>query len=89
MRANVLQEIVIDGQAAGPGSPSVDITDAHGEFFSLLFFFGVKKNYNLPCSITIINVCVYLFKMYLFTKNRAIHRKVCPFSSSSFFLHRF
>jgi hypothetical protein len=75
MRANVLQEILIDGQAAGPGSPSVDITDAHGEFsFYFFTFFGVKKNYNLPCSITIINVCVYLFKMYLFTENRAIHK---------------
>jgi len=30
MRANVLQEILIDGQSAGPGSPSVDITDIHG-----------------------------------------------------------
>ncbi len=37
MRANVLQEIIIDGQSAGPGSPTVDITDAHGEFFFLLF----------------------------------------------------
>ncbi len=78
MRANVLQEIIIDGQSAGPGSPTVDITDAHGEFF-FSYFFEVKKNYNLPCSITIINICVYLFKMYLFTKNRAIHREVCPF----------
>jgi hypothetical protein len=33
MRANVLQEILIDGQAAGPGSPSVDITDIHGKLF--------------------------------------------------------
>ncbi len=32
MRANVLQEILIDGQAAGPGSPSVDITDIHGKY---------------------------------------------------------
>lgn len=31
MRANVLQEILIDGQAAGPGTPSVDITDIHGK----------------------------------------------------------
>ncbi|CAF4552560.1 unnamed protein product, partial [Rotaria sp. Silwood2] len=30
MRANVLQEITIDGQTAGPGSPSIDITDIHG-----------------------------------------------------------
>lgn len=30
MRANVLQEIVIDGQHAGPGTPSVDISDIHG-----------------------------------------------------------
>jgi len=30
MRANVLQEITIDGQTAGPGTPSVEITDAHG-----------------------------------------------------------
>jgi hypothetical protein len=37
MRANVLQEIIIDGQSAGPGSPTVDITDAHGEFFFLTF----------------------------------------------------
>ncbi|CAF0875720.1 unnamed protein product [Rotaria sordida] len=29
MRANVLQEILIDGQAAGPGTPFVDITDVH------------------------------------------------------------
>jgi hypothetical protein len=35
MRANVLQEILIDGQTAGPGSPSVDITDIHG---ILLFY---------------------------------------------------
>jgi hypothetical protein len=84
MRANVLQEIMIDGQTAGPGTPSVDITDAHGRFsfffFHFCIFLGKKKNYNLPCSITIINVCVHLFKMYLFTENRAIHREVCPFS---------
>lgn len=36
MRANVLQEILIDGQAAGPGSPSVDITDIHGEFLKVI-----------------------------------------------------
>ncbi|CAF3564394.1 unnamed protein product [Adineta steineri] len=30
MRANVLQEILIDGQSAGPGTPSVDISDIHG-----------------------------------------------------------
>ncbi|CAF3895693.1 unnamed protein product, partial [Adineta steineri] len=30
MRANALQEIVIDGQTAGPGNPSIDITDSHG-----------------------------------------------------------
>ncbi|CAF0892142.1 unnamed protein product, partial [Didymodactylos carnosus] len=29
MRANSQQEILIDGQAAGPGSPTVDITDVH------------------------------------------------------------
>ncbi|CAF4590300.1 unnamed protein product [Rotaria sp. Silwood2] len=29
MRANVLQEITIDGQTAEPGSPSIDITDIH------------------------------------------------------------
>jgi hypothetical protein len=79
MRANVLQEILIDGQTAGPGTPSVDITDSHGKF-SFFFFFTLflskKKNYNLPCSITIINVCVYLFKLYLFMENRAIHREV-------------
>jgi hypothetical protein len=40
MRANVLQEIIIDGQTAGPGSPTVDITDAHGEFLFFLFFWG-------------------------------------------------
>ncbi len=65
MRANVLQEIVIDGQTAGPGTPSVDITDAHGKFssffFTFSFFLCKKKSYNLPCSITIINVCVHLF----------------------------
>jgi len=33
MRTNVLQEIIVDGQTAGPGNPSVDITDAHGEIF--------------------------------------------------------
>jgi hypothetical protein len=33
MRANVLQEVLIDGQTAGPGTPSVDITDIHGKFF--------------------------------------------------------
>ena len=32
MRAGVLQEILIDGQQAGPGSPSVDITDIHGKY---------------------------------------------------------
>lgn len=37
MRANVLQEILIDGQAAGPGSPSVDITDIHGKFLKVTF----------------------------------------------------
>ena len=31
MRANVLQEVLIDGQLAGPGTPSVDITDIHGK----------------------------------------------------------
>ncbi|CAF1686139.1 unnamed protein product, partial [Adineta ricciae] len=31
MRANTLQEIVIDGQTAGPGNPSIDITDSHEE----------------------------------------------------------
>ena len=36
MRANVLQEVLIDGQTAGPGTPSVDITDAHGKFSFLL-----------------------------------------------------
>lgn len=30
MRANVLQEILIDGQLAGAGVPSVDISDIHG-----------------------------------------------------------
>lgn len=30
MRANVLQEILIDGQSAGPGTPTVDISDIHG-----------------------------------------------------------
>ncbi len=48
MRANVLQEVVIDGQTAGPGIPSVDVTDAHGNFsfafftFSV-FFYWIKK----------------------------------------------
>jgi hypothetical protein len=37
MRANVPQEIVIDGQTAGPGSPSVEITDAHGKLFLFTF----------------------------------------------------
>jgi hypothetical protein len=32
MRANVLQEILIDGQTAGTGTPSVDISDIHGMF---------------------------------------------------------
>jgi hypothetical protein len=32
MRANVLQEILIDGQTAGSGTPSVDISDIHGMF---------------------------------------------------------
>lgn len=36
MRANVLQEILIDGQAAGPGTPSVEITDVHGKQFLLI-----------------------------------------------------
>ena len=31
MRANVLQEILIDGQAAGSGTPSVEISDIHGK----------------------------------------------------------
>jgi len=30
MRANVLQEILIDGQTAGTGTPSVEISDIHG-----------------------------------------------------------
>lgn len=34
MRANTLQEIVIDGQTAGPGNPSIDITDSHGKSLS-------------------------------------------------------
>ncbi|CAF0910880.1 unnamed protein product [Didymodactylos carnosus] len=29
-RTNVQQEILIDGQAAGPGTPAIDITDVHG-----------------------------------------------------------
>jgi hypothetical protein len=46
MRATVLQEIVIDGQSAGPGSPTVDITDMHGKlsfFFSVSGFFLNKR----------------------------------------------
>ena len=34
MRANVVQEILIDGQQAGPGTPSVDISDIHGKMKS-------------------------------------------------------
>ena len=45
MRANVLQEILIDGQSAGPGSPSVDITDIHGEFFKVIVY-DKKKEHN-------------------------------------------
>ena len=41
MRANVLQEILIDGQTAGPGSPSVDITDVHGKFSFFFFLFCI------------------------------------------------
>ncbi|CAF5052390.1 unnamed protein product, partial [Rotaria magnacalcarata] len=37
IRANVLQEIIIDGQTAGPGAPSIDITDIHGKIsFTLI-----------------------------------------------------
>lgn len=43
MRANVLQEIVIDGQTAGPGAPTVDITDAHGKSF-FPFFMRDKRS---------------------------------------------
>jgi hypothetical protein len=32
MRANVLQEILIDGQLAGPGSPFVEVSDIHGRY---------------------------------------------------------
>ncbi len=45
MRANVLQEILIDGQSAGPGSPSVDITDIHGRSF-LSLITTKKRSYN-------------------------------------------
>ena len=31
MRVNTLQEIIVDGQAAGPGNPVVEITDGHGK----------------------------------------------------------
>ena len=43
MRAGVLQEILIDGQAAGPGNPSVDITDIHGKFFKVILHTKAKK----------------------------------------------
>jgi len=47
MRANILQEIVIDGQSAGPGNPSIDITDAHGKspppLYSLSFPISLDK----------------------------------------------
>lgn len=38
MRANVLQEILIDGQSAGPGNPVVEITDEHGNIYFLVGF---------------------------------------------------
>ena len=41
MRANVLQEIVIDGQSAGPGNPSVEITDEHGK---VSFLYCMRRN---------------------------------------------
>jgi hypothetical protein len=52
MRANVLQEILIDGQTAGPGTPSVDITDAHGKFSFFLFpFFFLDKKRAIICCV--------------------------------------
>ena len=45
MRANTLQEIVIDGQTAGPGNPSIDITDSHGKPspFQILLLFESRR----------------------------------------------
>ena len=43
MRANVLQEVLIDGQTAGPGFPSVNITDIHGKF-SRFDHLGISYN---------------------------------------------
>ena len=37
MRANVLQEILIDGQTAGSGTPAVEISDIHGKIILNLF----------------------------------------------------
>ena len=86
MRVNVLQEIIIDGQTAGPGNPSVEITDGHGKISSLQ-----KKNYTASCSSAISGVCgcVYLFNTYLFTQSRAIQSWVCHVSLFVFLLHRF
>ena len=54
MRANVLQEILIDGQAAGAGTPSVEISDIHGKVPSTSIFFtdrNVDSGRRKPASI--------------------------------------
>lgn len=64
IRTNVPQEIQIDGQSAGPGTPTVTVTDAHGKsrFFLPLRSVLIKsKNSNLPCSLTIIKyMCIFI-----------------------------
>jgi hypothetical protein len=45
MRANVLQEILIDGQNAGPGTPSVDISDIHGRSILMTYTFIKRSTY--------------------------------------------
>lgn len=43
MRVNVLQEILIDGQTAGSGTPTVDITDLHGKETILFIEYNMKR----------------------------------------------
>ena len=47
MRANVLQEILIDGQTAGTGTPSVEISDIHGKVLLTLTFVTDQTTFDL------------------------------------------
>jgi hypothetical protein len=67
MRANVLQEILIDGQAAGPGTPSVDITDIHGKFFTLsreTKFLLLPLHQKQSIEYVTMRICIYTYILY-------------------------